>query len=178
MRAAILGLLLWAHAASAGEAERTRLQRELHDQAARSAWEGVERTYRSLIQLGLPLAPADHLVGHQAALRRGDPLLAAMRLGRASATGAPDEVHRARTALLESHGLVAIVVKPPHRRTLERADTTFSPHEQAAVARAAEILRATGELRMLLPVGGYTIAGRFFRVEPGTRWQTLVVTDD
>lgn len=179
---AALCLLLAAGPAGASEAERTRLQRELHDQAARSAWEGVERTYRTLVELGLPLSPADHVVGHQSALRRGDALLAALRLARIpDPPHAPaDEAAQARSleqALLRSYGLVAIVVVPPRLRTLEREEAAFSPHQQAAVERAARLLHETGEARGLLPVGTYRVADRTFRVEPGAEWQTLVVSD-
>lgn len=178
-RLLLLTLLVAVPVAHASEAEIKRLQTELHTLARRSTWTGVDRTYRALVDLGVPLAGADHLAGYQAALQQGEPLLALYRVSRVTASeGEEDswnEAQRVRTTLTEQYGLVAFVVPEGREPTLERLQMPFAPDQRAAIERATVLLKERRELRTLLPIGRYLVAGEPFDVAGGESWQTLVV---
>lgn len=167
-------------------AEHRRLQGELRKLAQKAAWSGVDRTYVSMVDLGIQLDPNDHLQAAQAAIARGDALLAMLRFRRVIAQrpppDAPEEDHvtyeDARSALerLETrYGPVSISVGEGRQPVLLRPSAPFAPDERTAVEQATQRLAEERVFRGLLPVGEYEIDGRAFEVMAGTFWHPVVL---
>ncbi len=171
----------WIVAAFAGpaDAEAERLREELVRMAERNTWAAVDRAYRGLLDLGAALRASEHLLGGQAALAAGDPLLAWHRFRRAEApppNTAPADAEAWESATGEAahlerrYGKVALCVGPARLPVLVRPEAPFAQQERDAVARVAEALRAGRCHRGLLPVGAYSLDGEPFEVSAGEGW--------
>jgi len=165
--------------------EHGRLGSELVKLAQRNTWSGVERTYRSLVALGVPLTPQQHLLGAQAALTTGETLLAAWRLrrvpGEAQAGASAADVDAVATAaslretIAARYGLVSVYVGQGSVPALFRDDMPFAQQEQDSITAAQRTVGTTRAFAGLLPVGTYRIDAETFTVEPGPDWLVVAV---
>lgn len=187
MRTFLLGWLLWTTPASAQDpaAELRRLEGEIRTLAQKNAWSGVDRTYRAMVALEIPLPGADHALAAQAAIADGDALLALLRLRRvvespevpddpADATARAD-AKSALERLATRYGPVSLSVGTGRDPTLLRPEAPFAPDERVAIKRATERLAADRLFRGLLPVGRYVVDGVMFEVVAGDDWQSVVL---
>ena len=165
-------------------AEHERLGEELVKLAQRNTWGGVDRTYRALVALGVPLSPREHLLGAQAAQAEGQTLLALWRLQRIGPQAESDDPLEAdaidvaaseRVTILGRYGLASIYVGAGGVPALFRDDMPFAQQEQDAIAAARGRVGTTRAFRGLLPVGTYRVDAETFTVEPGGGWVTVVV---
>ena len=192
-------MLLWLLAATtladarpakdpdAVEAELRRLEDDLIKHAQRNSWSAVENIYSRMLELAPTGSPIDHLLGAQAALDQGEPLLAWYRLHRITApnAGDPIDLHRAYESsleLLESlesrYGRVAIYVPSDKVPVMVRPHMPFAQEERDVITTAREKLRTQRAYRGLLPEGVYTIDGHRFEVRPEwSAWREIVVGD-
>lgn len=173
----------WIAAAWAGDAadqaEAARLREELVRLAEKNSWVGVDRTYEALLALRVDVTPAEHLLGGQAALARGDALLGWYRLRRMpeiTPSTPADQVSAIETAAsdvanLESRfGKVALCVGPGRLPVLVRAEMPFAQLEKDAITAVAQQIREGGCYRGLLPIGRYELDGQAFEVVAGPGW--------
>jgi hypothetical protein len=162
-------------------AERKRLEDELVKLAQRNTWSGVDRTYRSLVELDTPLSVEDHRLGAQAAQTQGDALLAWYRLRRVKQGVRDGESSPSYDTAIEqletmesSYGLVALYVGDGAVPVLFREQMPFGQQERDAIVAAQRSVSTTRTFQGLLPVGSYAIDAVKFEVQPGTEW--MVVT--
>ncbi len=172
----LVSLTLLASPALADDA----LLADLDKHAARLSWPAANEVYLRLLDSSRGATDHGHLVGAQAALELGQPLLAWHRLQRLEAEAGPD--HEARQALEASladhYGWVALYVPAGHAPTLEREHLPFAKVERRTIAAAAAALQAERTYRGLLPEGAYTVAGKPLTVQADwNRWQVTVVGD-
>lgn len=165
-------------------AEHERLGQELLRLAQKNTWSGVDRTYRELVGLGVPLAPREHLLGAEAALTNGESLLAAWRLRRVplpDEVTTPDDAEATATAaslretIAARYGLVALYVGDGAVPALFRDDMPFAQQEQDSITAAQRVVSTTRAFAGLLPVGTYRVDAETFTVEPGTGWLVVAV---
>jgi hypothetical protein len=172
-------LLFWSVASAADSAEAERLREELVRLAERNTWTGVDRTYRALVDEGAALSSTEHLLGGQAALALGDPLLAWYRMRRApqvTPSTPPGDAEASATASDEAglissrYGKVALCVGPKRLPVLVRSVMPFAQPERDAIKRVSDQLREGMCHRGLLPIGAYELDGQAFEVVPGDAW--------
>lgn len=165
-------------------AEAARLGEELVRLAEKNSWTGVDRTYEQLLALDAPKSAAQHLIGGQAALVRGDALLAWYRFERVATptpSTPPDEVaayenaSREAKSIEDRFGKVALCVGPGRLRVLVRPEMPFAQIEKDAIALVAQRIRDTGCYRGLLPVGRYELDGQPFELAGGPGWVVVDV---
>ncbi len=166
-------------ALAADEAEAERLRDELVRMAERNTWTAVDRAYRGLVGLGTPMAATDHLLGGQAAMASGDPLLAWYRYRRAEPpvpstsqadADAYENAWREASNLEARFGKVALCVGPKRVPVLVRPEMPFAQQERDAITHVADALRTAKCHRGLLPVGAYELDGQSFEVVAGQGW--------
>lgn len=176
-------ILLASMALADPASEHERLGEELRRLAQRNTWSGVDRTYRDLVALRIPLPPSEHLLGAQAALASGETLLAYWRLRRAEeppADAAPSELEAVATAggdrraIETRYGLVSLSVGEGAVPVLYRDDMPFAPQERDAIVAAQKHVSATRAFRGLLPAGTYRLDDASFTVLPGPAWNVVV----
>jgi hypothetical protein len=169
----LLGLLLQTALADqveyvgpARDAEIVRLRDELGLLARKSAWVGVERTYREMVLLDpASLDAMDHWTAAQAAAVSGDTAAVCDRLKAALATGdAPDEARPWLAAMARRYGRVSLV-----GASLEPVAQPFAPDEGASVRFASDHLEGTGQFDGLLPAGKYRVDGEIVVVRATRR---------
>jgi len=176
----VCGLLLGgsaAWAASEAEAEARRLSLEVDRLARKNAWSGVERAFRQLEGLGLPIPLSARILGAQAAMEDGDMLTALTRLqvGLSGAEPASDpnsDFQRAKdivASLRARYGMVHIVVDESAAPILVRDPLPFAIQERQAIGFAAAKILEKRAFMGLLPVGDYVLEDRPFTVSPGHR---------
>lgn len=174
-------------------AEVVRLQTSLDTLAQKSSWDGVERMYRKLLELQVPLTPHIHYTASMSSQARGEVDAAWARLERALREPAaleaepdgkidlrkcvPDtldeadpEVVAARgalEALRSRYGRVSIVVDAKRLPILIRMGAKpFSSTEREAITSAQSHLSQRFVFEGPLPVGKYMVDGQMFEVEP------------
>jgi hypothetical protein len=171
-----------AHAGAA-EAEQYRLQVELENLARKSAWPGVDRTFKELEALGLPLSLADYLLGAQAAIQGGDLFLGLSRvqIGLAASTADEDPnspYSRAKelaTSIESRFGQVRISLgtKKTCIPVLMLSPLPFAEDERVAFEQARKRIQEDRSFTGLLPAGSYKIDTNSFSVEAGQPMQAV-----
>lgn len=172
--------------AGSKEAERYRLQTEMERLAARNQWKGVERTYMSLLDIGVPLRTSDHFLASQAAQARGDMLEALLRLERAvnaehegSALDPNSpfaEAQRTLKQMQERYGKVRVEVLAPKIPVLVRREMPFSAQERESIVYARTEIAASRSFKGLMPIGSYSIDDVTFEIAAGHQeWQEITV---
>lgn len=155
-------LLLTAHAQPtetpdpARAAEARRLHDELSKLASKGAWDGVERKFVELLALGVPMDPADVILGAQSSLQQGDVQTALDRL--AHAADDPDAA-ALRDQLLGTYVRVTLATEPAVQTTLAMPQLPLAPDQRAVVERAQAQVAETGAYDGWLPAGQYEFAG-------------------
>ena len=161
--------------AQAPSAEQNRLEIELLKLAQRNTWNGVDRTYRKLLDLGVALPPQDHYLAGRAALANGATLLAWYRLRRAERSdpgvdSAQRDAHEAasqeRDAIEARYGMVSIYVGEGAVPVLFRETMPFALQERDAIVTAQRIISEGRAFRGFLPIGSYAIDAVKFEVAP------------
>lgn len=173
-------LVLWsALVALAGEAEaeQYRLREELATLAEKNAWSGVERTYKALEAVGLPLSLEDMTLGALAARNEGNMLAALERLQRAvqlppadADTTAYAEAKAAIADLEARYNYVHVVIHEAGKKfpNVERPEMPFSPEDRKAIEFAQARIALNRAFMGLLPAGGYRLGEQAFEVRPYT----------
>jgi hypothetical protein len=146
------------------QSEYHRLVGELRSLTQRQAWTGVERTYRALLDTGVPLTALDHRRGADAARALGDVastrarLLASVRL----------QVERDAIELLYTIDTTLGRVDLAGTE-LVADDPPWLPEQRAAIAFAAQQLADGHPFDGYLPPGSYRLDGVSLQVEAGGR---------
>jgi len=154
-----------ALAASADQAEYTRLSEEIERLAQKGAWSGVERSFQTCLELGLPLDHEDYVAGAHAARSRGDVEAARDRLRAAASLKENRAVIDWMWEIDTTYGQVALHTEPGAHE-LTPAVMPFEPDRAKAVAFARAELAESGSFTGLLPLGDYTFGDTGFQVEP------------
>lgn len=155
-------------------AEQERLQKELQTLVAREAWEGVERTYRQLLDLeaqGIAVTYAEHMLGAQAAQQRGDVVATRQRLEAALEQWSTELARNWLADINASFGQVSISVPARNKLeyTLQIEESPFEPERRFAIEFAQTTLNEERGFEGYLPTGSYTIGEQTFSVAPGRR---------
>ena len=156
-----------AAAQAEAEAEHIRLSVEMERLAQRLTWNGVERKYLLLLELGVELNHSDHLHGAYAARELGDVAACYERLRAAAARDASKEVIDWLWDIDNNYGHVSLSTSPPRAAILTMNELPFDPNQRRAVDAAVALVREDGTFSGLLPRGPYAFAGQSFTVEPG-----------
>jgi hypothetical protein len=173
--------VVWA---APNAAEQLRLEEELGRLAQKNAWSGVDRVYRELVSMEVPLPCDVHLSGAQAARADGRVTLAYLRLNRMVEPDPNDDPltvqawqvgRQELVALLDGFRFTAIHVGEPTEPTLDRPLAPFGQVERGAVEVARSEVSSTRTFRGLLPVGDYVIGGQAVTIAPGEGWQVVTV---
>jgi hypothetical protein len=160
-------ILLLAAPAQAGqlEAEHQRLHAEMESLAARGAWEGADRAYVALTELGVPLTWDDHWWGGQVALSLGNVNDAVLRFRGAEAIAGTEDLYVELGRLFAAYSLVSVRVARRHEEPLlSIADPPFDPIMLRTLDVARAALKSDRRYDGLLPLGQYEIAGTSFEV--------------
>ncbi len=153
--------------AAAIAADADRLSGEIRSLARRQVWNGVERKYRQVVELGAEVSSEIHLTGAYSAREVGDLLQVYERLLRAS-TGKPNEaVIDWLWDLDHNYGRVTLVADKRRTAVLTSSQMPLDPNRRNAVQGAIERCEAEGRFNGLLPKGEYNFVGQEFKVEPG-----------
>jgi hypothetical protein len=149
---------------AAQTAEARRLHDELSKLASKGAWDGVERKFVELMALGVPLDPADVVLGAQSSMQSGDVQTALDRLEHAADDPAAVAL---REQLLATYVRVTLRTEPVVETSLDMAQLPLAPDQRAVVKRAMAQVAETGAYDGWLPAGGYEFAGAQITVERG-----------
>jgi hypothetical protein len=152
-----------AQSSAAREAEHVRLSESMRRLAGRNAWDGVDRGYRDLQALNIPLTYDDHYLGAQAAWALGDAEGTRARLERAMALRDDAEVRRWLAEIHSSYSSVQLTGAGP----LQIAEAPFAADQRAALGYASARLAADGAFTGMLPNGQYTFGEHAFELFPG-----------
>jgi hypothetical protein len=163
----LLPLLVAVAPARAGgedQAEYRRLSDDMDRLAERNAWAGVERTYRAIEALQVPMTFQDHVNGAHAARALGDVGSARARLKLASEMQEDREILDWLWDIDSNYGQVAIHVDPG-TVDLRPEAMPFEPDRAAAVAFAQQEV-ARGAFEGFLPGGTYYVGEVDLDVRP------------
>ncbi|MFT5686061.1 MAG: hypothetical protein ACI8RZ_007016 [Myxococcota bacterium] len=152
-----------AQSDEAREAEHVRLSDTMRRLAGRNAWDGVDRSYRELEELDLPLTYDDHYHGAQAAWAQGDIGSTRVRLERALTIESDEEVKRWLAEIHNSYTTVQIAGSG----ALQIAEAPFAADQRAALIFAEAELTESGGFSGMLPNGSYTFGEHTFELFPG-----------
>ncbi len=181
MRAAVLWALVALTSPAMGgpkdvEAEYERLTEQMEGLSARTAWDGVERSFRQLEALkDAPLTLEDWFLGAQAARALGDAAACQRRLlagfaqveeGLSEGEEMDPRAFQWLGELNTQFGRVRIVARTDGE--LAAVEPPFQTDRQAAVAHARRVLARDGRFEGLLPTGDYTFGSETFTVQAGT----------
>jgi hypothetical protein len=158
-------------------AEYERIGQEMTTLAARNAWDGVERSYASLLETGIPLTAEQHYYGAQAAANRGDVAEARDRAMKALEVEDDqtyrDWVHR----IDQNYGPVSLM-GDPGKVALTIEQMPFEPYQSAAVQFARHQVEETGTFEGLLPAGNYQFGPMSLKVRPGVHTERIDIRTD
>jgi hypothetical protein len=163
--------LFMAHLAHATDLERQaehrRLGVEMDHLAQRHAWNGVEQSYRKLLELDIEPNHTERVLSAEAARQLGDLELCYSRLRAAAAVRPTVEIVDWLWQIDNTYGHVELTI--PRGRDAVLVNKT--PIEEAGAKKALEAavdqLKRNGSFTGLLPAGSYTFVGQSFTVEPG-----------
>lgn len=158
--------------------EYNRLSHQLRELSERNAWTGVERSYREIRSLGVPLSFADHMSGARAARALGDATSLKQRLGFANALSPGNsEVEGWLQEIARSYGQASLLCDPGKLELL-RDGLPFDPNQAAAVRFAQLQVTQRGKFEGLLPVGDYHFGQFDFKVSGGIQTGTIDLRSD
>lgn len=154
------------------EAERVRLSEEMNRLAKRSAWRGVDRTYRSLAPLvkkGVQLTFEDHYLGAQAAREMGNVTLVYRRLLLARGVRVDSDVTNWLADILRQYGEVELIIPERFKgqANLAVAMMPLQPDQRSTIGRAQQRVTEGRSYDGLLPSGEYTFGPHTFTVVAG-----------
>lgn len=148
-------------------AEANRLSDDLEKLAKRQVWSGVEKRFRELETLGVPLSQQDYLYGAYAARELGDVVSAYERLQSAARLGGSKEIVDWLWDIDHNYGNVELMMVPSRSVELVPEEMPLDPNQRKAVEAAVKAARDDGAYRGLLPQGKYSFAGVPFSAQPG-----------
>jgi len=144
------------------QAEAHRIATEMKSYAKDGKSAGVERAYRGLLALGVPVDPELHVLAAMVARDRGDSLTALARLSRVpKGSRAGAEVEAFEANLLENYCYLRVSLKPGAK---VETPSFFARDEAAAAQRLAAVVEATGVFVGLVPAGTYVFDGAVFEL--------------
>lgn len=150
---------------AATEAEYHRLAAKLENLSERNVWTGAERTYQSMVELGIELSFKDHFQGAQAARAVGDVTSARARLEICSKMKESEEVLDWLWQVDQTYGTVHLFADLGAQQ-LEAKVTPFDPNQLSAIQFAQNAIETTGTFEGLLPKGDYTFGPFDMQVQP------------
>ena len=159
-------------------AEKDRIGDEIKRLMERGIWDGVERKYRDMEQLGVDLNEKDYLNGAYAARELGDVSATHERLWLAlkSARKEPKDVVDWLWDIDNHYGRVELVCVPPRGSSLEINEMPLDPYQRKAVEEAQKKVQRDGIFRGMLPAGRYTFTTQEFTVQAGITHRIEVST--
>lgn len=158
-------------------AEYERIGEEMKTLAARNAWDGVERSYESLLQTGIPLTAEQHYYGAQAAAKAGDVAKSRERAMKALEVEDDQTYHEWIHRIDQNYGPVSLM-GDPGKVTLSIDKMPFEPYQAAAVKFAEQKVSQTGSFEGLLPAGTYKFGPMSLRVLPGVHTERIDIRTD
>jgi hypothetical protein len=147
-------------------AEYVRLVQQMNRFAERNAWPGVERTYKQIEAIGVPVKPAELKLGAESARVLGDAAASQARLLAAMSAEPDIKTVRSLAEIQGNYGRVVLSTKDLSS-ALEPKERPFQPDRAQAIEFAKEQLATTGRFDGLLPAGEYTFGSKTFHVAPG-----------
>jgi len=154
-------------------AEYRRLSTAMSSLAAKNAWDGVERNFNQMIELGQPVSPGDWLTGAQSAREVGDITTAHSRLMKGQEAGGSEEITSWLTEIKQTYSEVQLMCDPG-ATPLTIDPMPFQPDRVKAVEFAQALIQSKGVFEGLLPEGDYEMGILPVEVIPG---DPLVVVD-
>jgi hypothetical protein len=151
----------------AAAAEADRLSDEIRTLARRQIWNGVERKYNQIVELGTDVPSDVHLTGAYSARQSGNLLQVYDRLLRASTGKASEAVIDWLWDLDHNYGRVTLLADRRRTAALSATHMPLDPNRRNAVEGAIQICQNEGEFNGLLPKGEYSFVGQLFKVDPG-----------
>lgn len=172
MKTLLLALLLHTSPAPAVDAATTsaeamRLSEEMRNLARRQAWKGVDRSYRSLEELGGALGFDEYMVGALAARQLGYTSQAYERLTHAARLAPSKEVVDWLFDIDSHYARVRLIGDGTGPATLTISEVPFDPMQARAIEAATEEAATLGDFIGMLPEGSYSFGGHAFVVKPG-----------
>lgn len=149
------------------EAEHARLSDEMERLSQRQIWEGVDKTFRKLLRLEVPLTEKDYLTAAFAARELGRVLQVRDRLKEAARIHGTREIVDWLWDIDNNYGRVELVSVPARSSTLAPKVMPFDPNQRKAVEHAVRSVEDDGLFVGMLPKGEYTFSGQQFSVEAG-----------
>ncbi|MCP4808591.1 MAG: hypothetical protein GY884_24875 [Proteobacteria bacterium] len=143
-------------------AEYRRLHEEASKLAGKNRWEGVERLYVQMVELGIDVTFDDHMLGAQAARDRGDTVEMLVRLDKAAIVEPLPEATQLSAHVRTEWSWVVLTTEPLTPTILQQKGVMFAADERAAVEFAQAIVEETGEFTGWLPPSKYRFAGHPF----------------
>ena len=147
------------------QAEYRRLHEESEKLASKNRWEGVERLYGEMKELGVDLQFDDHMLAAQAARQRGDTGEMLVRLDKAAIVDPRPEATQLAAHVRSEWSFVVLTTEPLTPTELKQKGPMFAADERAAVEHAQTIIEETGAYTGWLPPSRYRFAGHPFEVD-------------
>lgn len=170
-------LLLARPALAENPAEYVRLSTEMERLAAKGTWDGVERSYLRMQELGMQPRYEEHYLGAQAARAAGDVGAARARLQAALGERSEDDARTWLTEIDRNYGPVELI-SLPGAHALVAAEVPFEAGAARAVEFAQHKLATDGRFVGLLPNGAYRFGTYDVDVIPRIQARRLDLTEE
>jgi len=153
---------------TAEQAEYERLSIELEKMTTKAIWNGADKRFVELEEIGLPVQFEHFVMGAQAAQELGDMLECKKRLAEAlEIKPKKKQIRQWYNQIDEEYGYVALFSTSRGEAKLERVDYISSPIHSKALSFATQSLDKKGEFEGLLPIGQYNFSGQEFQLRAG-----------
>ena len=178
----VLVLSIWFGGLGVGEAqalskaeakaEQVRLSEDMRRLAKRGHWRGVDRSYRSMLDLqrkAVVLTFDQHFLGAQAARELGNVTLVYRRLLLAKSVDAKAEATNWIADILRQYGEVELIIPERYKgqANLAVAVMPLQPDQRSTIGMAQQRVTEGKSYDGLLPAGEYTFGPHKFTVTPG-----------
>jgi len=140
------------------ESEYKRLSHEMDTLAKKTAWAGVERTFKRMVETGIEPTFDDLRTAATASQALGDIHATFTRLNQARELREDKELFEWIWALERAYGRV-LLAGNPGKVTFEAKVIPFDPTQAKVVQYAQKSIEETGVFEGWLPVGEYTFGG-------------------
>ena len=147
------------------QAEYRRLHEEAEKLAGKHRWEGVERLYAEMLELGVEVRYDDHMLGAQASRVEGDITEMLLRLDAAAALEPGSEADKLRDEVRGEWRYVELQTEPLTPTLFHSKGLVLAQDQRAAIAFARGRVEETGQYAGWLPPGSYRFAGHPFQIE-------------
>ena len=157
--------------------EHRRMEEEIASLAGKNAWDGVERTYKQILDLQDTLPTAeDHYLAAMAAQSRGDTNLAVERFAKAVMLKPIPEAKDELANIKTGYGKVQINVMSgveTSYNNMQREASPFSTNERLNIQFVQSQVLETGHYEGYLAAGVYTFNGKRVEIHAGGMIQVV-----